>query len=178
MSLPASSTCPMCGESLTGQPERCPACGERLSGAEIAEDFWIDPKLVRLFHSQTRWLSGLWIFFGTLPILYGLYWIFDIFSAKEQFLGDVVFWLIVFGVSSILPGMVLIILGLIVRRKKQICLVVSLLAGYFLLLFCVATGSTVPVIAGLLTVVMSHACFHTADQMRKLGIPLDTPIPQ
>ena len=83
MSLPASSTCPMCGESLTGQPERCPACGERLSGAEIAEDFWIDPKLVRLFHSQTRWLSGLWIFFGTLPILYGLYWIFDIFFCQR-----------------------------------------------------------------------------------------------
>lgn len=168
--------CPMCGAQFKTAMEVCASCGEPFGTRLVADEFQVDPELVRKYHQQTRVLSGMWFFFGILPILFGGYWFLHLL-AVGPYDGGFIFWLILFGLYFIAPGLIVMILGAIVRKKKRSGLGLSLLAGYLLLLFCLATGFTLPIIPGLLTVVMSHACFHTSQQMRNVGIPLDTPIP-
>lgn len=177
MSEQLSQTCPMCGEQLTTSVEVCPSCGESFNNVMTTDKFKIDPELVRKFHRQTRVLGGMWIFFGILPSLFGIYWLVSLLFLGP-YDGGFIFWLILFGLYFCGPGAVMVFLGLMVRKKKRICLTLSLILGYLILLFCVATGFTLPILPGLLTVVMSHTCFHTLYQMRKAGIPLETLIPK
>jgi len=149
-----------------------------MGGAVADEAFWNDPALVRKFDQQTRVLGGMWIFFGMVPVLYGLFWIFEILTVAVSGDGYALFWVSSIAIFICLPGGVMFLVGLWVRRKKQASLVFSLLMGYGILLLCIATGIAWPAIVGLLTVVMSHTCFHSADKLRKQGIPLETPLPE
>ena len=177
MSQKMRQMCPMCGKDLAAEMGVCSFCGESFIETVGTDDFQINPSLVKKYHQQTRVLGGMWIFIGGVPCLFGIYWLFQLL-ASGPYDGGFIFWLILFGLYFCGPGAVMVFLGLMVRKKKRICLTLSLILGYLILLFCVATGFTLPILPGLLTVVMSHTCFHTSNQMRKAGIPLETPIPE
>ena len=176
MNSASTITCPMCGESLTDQPERCPGCGEVLGGVEVDAAFWIDPKLVRLFHKETRWLGAMWVFFGMWPIMFG---VGDLALILVD-LDSVVFlfeYLLVSG-FAILIGVMLIVVGIACRSKKISAMMTGLILGYLSMLLCLASFNLCAILICAVVLVQSHTVLRTARRMKKLGIPLDTPIPE
>lgn len=167
--------CPMCGERFSELPERCSSCGETLSGDEVDEAFWIDPKLVRLFHNETRWLGGMWIFFGLWPLVFGASeLILAIGNTEIHFLFFE--YVIVSGVA-VLIGLLFIGLGIACRSKKFSGIVIGLLLGYLSMLLCLASLNLCSILICVVVLVQTHTVLRTAKRMRKLGIPLNTPIP-